>query len=362
MLYELSPFAVKETQGRIHGVTNQEDFRSPWRRDVGRILYSRAFRRLALKTQVFSPIEGDHFRNRLTHTLETTQIATHIAEHLRLNRELTEAIALAHDLGHPPFGHQGEEMLDELMKEHGGFDHNFQNIRIVTLIEIKSDHYPGLNLTWETLAGIAKSASAKKFLAELYRRPIEDTQPSLEARIADLADEMAYTVHDLDDYVRYHRMGFAGLKQLDLAIVQRNLPPRNASIKVAMGILVRNLVNLLVTSLLKQSQKEFERDPLPETREDALKCLTFPDDIAEEYRELRHFLRTNMYHNENLKGQTVRGCRVLKLVFERLIEERNLQPNDERGYQKLCDYVSGMTDRYLLRLFKSIYLPREWGE
>ncbi len=344
----LADYAVKTSAGRPHP-TAPDPYRSDFRRDIGRILYSKAFRRLAFKTQVFSPSEGDHYRNRLTHTLECAQIARVVARRLDLNEELAEVIALAHDLGHSPFGHQGEHVLNELMAPYGGFDHNLQNVRIVTRIEVKSNEYQGLNLTYETLAGIAKSGAAKRFLAGLHPPPETLDPASLEARVADLADDLAYTATDFDDFARYHDLTLERLRNLDLELVRRCLPRDVSDVRIAVSLCVRNIVSVTVTDLIRTSLENLERADGPRTsRKTALAGLRLHDDLWAEYRQLAGFLRKNMYLDANLKAETLRGADAIRQLFAHEAERRGLAGDDREGYQALCDYLSGMTDRYAL--------------
>ncbi|RJO67344.1 MAG: dNTP triphosphohydrolase [Myxococcales bacterium] len=346
----LAAYAVHASRGRRWPVS-PDPLRGEFRRDIGRILYSKAFRRLAFKTQVFSPEEGDHYRNRLTHTLETAQIARVVAGHLSLNEELAEAIALAHDLGHPPFGHQGEHVLDRLMAAHGGFDHNLQNLRVVALIEVKSDDHPGLNLTYETLFGVAKSEAARTFLIGACGLLPGDFIASVEARVADLADDLAYTAHDFDDYARYHGLSLDAMHALPLGMIRRCLPRHASSERIASSACVRNLVATLVTDLIRTSQANLaaiggENAPRAAARE----ALGLSPEIEAEFRELAGFLAEHMYFDANLKAETLRGAQALETLFEAERARRRLDPSDREGHLALCDYLSGMTDRYALRL------------
>ncbi len=348
MPYVLADYAVRESQGRRYP-TEPDPYRSDFQRDIGRILYSKAFRRLAFKTQVFSPYEGDHYRNRLTHTLETAQIARVTASQLHLNSELAEAIALAHDLGHPPFGHQGEDILDGLMENYGGFDHNFQNLRIVIFNEIKSDRFPGLNLTFETLVGLAKGAAARTYLRELYRFDDLSRFDSAEAAVAHLADDLAYTATDFDDYARYHDLSIADLHALPLTLVKRCLPTQVEDPRIAISVCVRNLVSTLVADAITHTKEKVEQAGGPQASRNAvIHAIGLSDEMRPLYGELAAFLRKNMYLDASLKQETLRGAELLQGLFKMEAERRKLDPNDREGYLDLCDYLSGMTDHFAL--------------
>jgi len=342
-------YATRQSVGRPYP-DDADPYRSDFRRDIGRVLYSRAFRRLAFKTQVFSPSEGDDYRNRLTHTLETAQIARSTAEALGLNEDLAEAIALAHDLGHPPFGHQGEAVLDELMKPYGGFDHNLQNLRVVMLLEIKSDRFRGLNLTFETLYGIAKSPAATAFLEQTYGRPPEQRIESVEARIAHYADDLAYTATDFDDFAHYHRLGLDDLRALPLALIRRCLPGEVQDVRIAVSLCVRNLVSTLVTDLIGHSEARLAavggRDA---SRAAVLPLIGLSPDMNRDYAELASFLRKHMYLDANLKAESLRGAEALKVLFASEARRKGYAPDDEDAFRALCDTLSGLTDRFAVK-------------
>jgi len=351
---EWPEYAVKKTVGR-HFTTPADEYRSDFRRDIGRVLYSKAFRRLAFKTQVFSPSQGDHYRNRLTHTLETAQIARVASMELGLNEDLAEVIALAHDLGHPPFGHQGEYVLDSLMKSYGGFDHNLQNIRIVTMLEIKSDQYKGLNLTYETMFGIAKGAEARKFISTLYNLPEEQGPKTCEAKIADLADDLAYTATDFDDFARYHDLTLEDLTGMELDLVQRCVPIDVSDVRIAVSMCVRNMVSTLVTDMIQNSRKNLEQMQGVNTKtSEAIHAFGLSEPISREYFQLNAFLKKYMYHDANLKSTTLEGSAALKNLFAHEVEVRKLQEGDKHGYHELCDNIAGMTDHYALELAAKI--------
>ncbi len=346
----LAPYAVALASGRLHN-ESEDIHRNAFQRDVGRIIHSKAFRRLAFKTQVLSPIEGDHYRSRLSHTLECSQMARAIARGLKLNETLTEAIALAHDLGHPPFGHAGEGVLDKLMERFGGFDHNLQNIRIVAVLEEKSAFYPGLNLTYETLAGIAKSKRAKAFLSENFELSQEEIPVSCEAWVADLSDELAYTTHDFDDFVRYFDYGTDEIKALNLELVLDNMPCGVENGKIAHQMCVRNMVNQLVTDVIECSTERIKALNDEQKSDIGLvkKCIDLSDEKKAKLRQLEKYLYESMYRNVDVKTESRHGSEAIEELFGRLEREWELDENDNEGYLRLCDYIAGMTDRYLFQ-------------
>ena len=345
--FKLADYATRHTIGRRYG-TRPDPHRSDFERDIGRILYSKAFRRLAFKTQVFSPSEGDHYRNRLTHTLETAQIARVVARRLRLDASLAEAIALSHDLGHPPFGHQGEQVLDDLMAPYGGFEHSPQNIRIVTLMEVKDARFPGLNLTYECIYGIAKSDGARAFLCQLYDLPESHRIETGEAQVANLADDLAYTATDFDDFSSYHNLSLEEIRNLKLELVDRCLPKQINNIRIAVSMCVRNMVSVLVGDLIETSLANIEAaGGKRATCEQVIAAIGLSPAIDKEYRQLATFLQTHMYHDAELKVKTTRGAESLRLLFAHEVEKRRLPPDDPEKYHDLCDYIAGMSDHYV---------------
>lgn len=353
----LAAYALAASKGRLTPEA-KDPYRSEFRRDIGRVLYCKAFRRLAFKTQVLSPIEGDHWRNRLTHTLECAQIARVAAEALGANPELAEAVALAHDLGHPPFGHQGERVLNEQMKAFGGFDHNLQNLRVVAMLEVKSPLHAGLNLTIETLCGIAKSPGAKRFLCEELSLDTNDLVPSFEASLADWADDLAYCAADFDDYARYHELSGADLRGLDLALIKRAWPAQEGGSAVLISQLTRNLVSLLVGALIDHTRQGLDAlygAATPTIQ--ACAAIGLDPSVGADYEQLVRFLNTRMYSDMNLKAEARFGAESLRLLFCREAEQRGLAPDDRPGHLALCDHLSGMTDRYALTAASGVDRP-----
>ena len=353
----LAPYAVRsaESQGRQHREKEHES-RTAFQRDRDRIIHSTAFRRLQYKTQVFVNYEGDHYRTRLTHTLETTQIARTIARVLRLNEDLTEGIALAHDLGHGPFGHAGQWELQSLMKNHGGFEHNRQCLRIVELLEESYAQFPGLNLTVEFREGLKKHQSRSFH--------------SIEAEIVNLADEIAYDSHDLDDGLR---AGYLSERDLDrLAIwkkVHRYLKSKGISMEHVTGkrAAIRLLINQQVNDLLKsiqQNLRKLERLKPDEIRKQAESIVRFSTPMRREKKELKSFLHKNLYTHPRVVRMTDKGQRIIKELFHTFMSKPLQLPTHVRGRTKkdsiervICDYVAGMTDRFASDEYKRLFDP-----
>ena len=356
----LAPYAVKSgaSRGRVHP-EDEHPYRTAFQRDRDRIVHSRAFRRLEYKTQVFVYHEGDHYRNRLTHTLEGGQISRTIARVLRLNEELAEAIVLAHDLGHTPFGHAGERVLDRLMDGAGGFDHNRQSLRVVDLLEDRYPRYRGLNLSYETREGILKHGCN---WAHPLPVPESTPQPSLEAQVADDADEIAYTNHDLDDGLR---SGLLRPEQLDaLALwretrdeVARRVGPVRERVLLAQVIVA--LINRLVTDLVQASAARLEAlrpDSADAVRHAPERLLGFSPEIAKLAREIKGFLGREFYQHPRVLEASARAETILGDLFEAFTHDTSLLPAHvrERAAQDgetraIADYIAGMTDRFAMQ-------------
>ena len=367
----LAPWAVRaaSSRGRLHAEPGG-GARSPYQRDRDRIIHSIAFRRLQYKTQVFVYHEGDHFRTRLTHSLEVAQIARSIARELSLEEDLAEALALAHDLGHPPFGHGGDDALDAMMKPHGGFAHNAQSLKAVTLLESRYAGFDGLNLTWETLEGLAKHNGPLRrpapYIAEYDRlHPLHlTTHASAEAQVAALADDIAYNNHDLDDGIR------AGLFTLEEAATlplvaeayqeakrdNPNLPADRAT-----GEVVRRVINHMVNDTVAETRRRIAA-LAPKTVEDIrahdLQVVAFSQGMYDAHNELRAFLHARMYRHWRVNRTTQKCKRALQVMFSLLHgEPRQLPPawqarageaGSTAAARAVCDYLAGMTDRFAL--------------
>ena len=354
----LAPFAQKSSasRGRLYPQTSHR-WRSEYQRDVARIIHSAAFRRLEYKTQVFLNGTGDHYRTRLTHTMEVASISRTLARALGLNEDLAEAVALAHDLGHSPFGHSGEETLDRLLKEHGGFDHNEQSLRVITQIESPYEDFDGLNLTFEVLEGVQKHATART-AADLG----DYHCACLEGQIADLSDEIAYYAHDVQDGLEAGLIQPSQLSEVALcADISRadGLDLAGADAKTARLSLARLLSNHLIEDVLEASAKRIASAGV-RTADDVRRhehlLIGYSDRTAAEAKALRSFLYANLYFHPEVNGANERACHMMAAVFDAYIadpsqigrEATRRVPNCGL-YRAAGDYIAGMTDRYLLR-------------
>lgn len=366
----LAPWAAHSGASAGRVVPEAEHaYRTAFQRDRDRVVHSRAFRRLEYKTQVFVYHEGDHYRNRLTHTLEGAQIARTMARALRLNEDLAEAIVLAHDIGHTPFGHAGERALHRLMREHGGFDHNRQTLRIVDLLEERYPGFRGLNLTFETREGILKHGAKWEHPIPV---PPRTAQPSLEAQIADLADEIAYTNHDLDDGLR---SALLSLEQLDSSALWRETRAATlervgpAPERVLQAQTIVALINRLVTDAVEATAARVDASgvkSLDEARGHPDRLVGFSPGLREEARALKRFLLENLYHHPRVLRMNRKAERVLGDLWECFREEPRQLPRhvvqrfDEDGEARaIADYVAGMTDRFALAEHKRLLDPHE---
>ncbi|MGA9854803.1 MAG: deoxyguanosinetriphosphate triphosphohydrolase [Gammaproteobacteria bacterium] len=351
-------------------------YRSEFQRDRDRIIHAGAFRRLMYKTQVFVYDEGDLYRTRLTHSLEVAQIARSVALALNLNEPLTEAIALAHDLGHTPFGHAGQDALNEVMRDYGGFEHNLQSLRVVDLLEEKYAEFPGLNLTFETREGILKHCSLinAKQLGELGRRFVEHTQPGLEAQITNIADEIAYNNHDVDDGLRAGLICVDELMGIELfrepyASVKQRYPGLTARRQIHET--VRRMINGSITDLIEQSRANIA-DAAPtnieEVRALAKPLITFSPGAGAKSRTLAQFLRKQLYFHPQVQRAAGKAARIVRELFNVYVNEleqlpetnsANMQPwgkdnADLERARRVADYIAGMTDRYALREYQRV--------
>jgi dGTPase len=362
----LAPWAVHSSasRGRLFEEA-PHPYRSAFQRDRDRIVHSRAFRRLEYKTQVFVHHEGDHYRNRLTHTLEASQIARTIARALRLDEELAEAVVLAHDLGHTPFGHAGERVLADLMCDAGGFDHNRQSLRIVDLLEERYPDFRGLNLTYETREGILKHGSDWEHPVPV---PEAAQQPSLEAQVADLADEIAYTNHDLDDGLRSGLLRLDQLEELALwRETRRALVSRvgsGTSERVLRAQTIVALINRLVTDLIQTSVARLgaaDVDSVQAVRRTVQRLVGFSVEVEKEKLELKRFLHDQLYLHPEVRRVSEAASGLLVDLFRGYRESPLRLPERVRAHfdvdgeaRAVCDYVAGMTDRFALKEHRAI--------
>ncbi len=358
-LERLAPYAARSAESRGRVVEEPEAaYRTVYQRDRDRIVHSAAFRRLEYKTQVFIYHEGDHYRNRLTHTLEAAQIGRTVARALRLNEELTEAIVLAHDLGHTPFGHAGERVLAELMRDEGGFEHNRQSLRIVDLLEERYPGFRGLNLSYEAREGILKHGADWP-----HPVPVPDVgaQPSLEAQVADHSDEIAYTVHDLDDGLRSGLLDPADLKCVRLwdEARQRVLDALGAAPpRVLRAQTIRALIDRLVTELVERSAARIEASrvaSIEEVRRTPERIVGFSPGLDEIRFELKRFLYEKLYEHPRVAEANERAAGAIRELFAIYRAAPDLLPEHVRARialdgeaRAVADYVAGMTDRFAL--------------
>ena len=364
---ELATYAVcaANTRGRRFN-DSPPLYRTEFQRDRDRIVHSTAFRRLEYKTQVFVNHEGDLFRTRLTHTLEVAQIARAIARALRLNEDLAEAVALAHDLGHTPFGHAGQDALDACMREHGGFEHHLQSLRIVDHLEERYAEFSGLNLCFETREGIVKHCSQSNalLLGDLGERFLKRQRPSLEAQICNLADEIAYNNHDVDDGLR---SGLLTLEQLEsVELFARFVREVRASYPALTGRrliheTIRRMINAQVCDLIETTRANIGR-ACPESLEDvhaAEPLVGFSAPMQSVQVELKRFLHANLYRHYQVMRMTAKAQRVVGDLFAAFFADPRLLPPDFRSEgeqpRQIADYIAGMTDRYAMREYRRLF-------
>jgi dGTPase len=373
VMHELAPYAVSQANSRGRRLAEESSQgRTPFQRDRDRIIHSTAFRRLEYKTQVFVNHEGDLFRTRLTHSLEVAQIGRSIARNLQLNEDLVEAIALAHDLGHTPFGHAGQEALNGCMKDHGGFEHNLQSLRVVDVLEEHYGAFDGLNLCFETREGILKHCARKNAqkLGDVGERFLKDQRPSLEAQLANLADEIAYNNHDVDDGLRSGLITQEQLEEVDifarhLAMAKKHYP--QISGRRLVHETVRRMINTLVGDLTRQSAmniSEAHPDSLPAVRE-APVLIGFSSKIGQEQQDLKKFLRDNLYRHYKVARMSAKARHTVEMLFNAFnLDIRLLPPVFQLKYlqdkhQAIADYIAGMTDRYAIREYRRLFAIEE---
>lgn len=368
----LAPYGMKSKDSKGRAYPEKEAaYRTAFQRDRDRILHTTAFRRLEYKTQVFFNYEGDYFRTRLTHTLEVAQIGRTVARALGGNEDLIESICLAHDLGHPAFGHSGEATLNRLMKEHGGFDHNKQSLRIVTKLERRYPDFPGLNLTWEVREGIVKHESEYDVSDASDYDP--DLRGNLETQIANFADELAYTSHDLDDGLRSGMIRPQQLEGIALwEILAEAMNWRGPVLdEMTRHRMIRHLIGIEVTDLVQSTAERIAesnaKSPL-DLQQLPHNVAGFSEDMTRHNRELKDFLYAQLYRHPRVVRMAVKAERVITDLFNIYREEPSILPKhiqaliEERGLERtICDYIAGMTDRYAVeehqRLFNSAITP-----
>lgn len=379
---KLASYAATDesSRGRRHREPGP-NYRSEYQRDRDRIVHSSAFRRLEYKTQVFVNHEGDMFRTRLTHSIEVAQIARSIARILHLNEDLAETIALAHDLGHTPFGHAGQDALNHCMKDYGGFEHNLQSLRTVDELEKRYAEFSGLNLTFESREGILKHCSILKAkdLGDVGERFIHKHQPSLEAQAVNLADEIAYNNHDVDDGLRARLISIEQLTEVELFNTQyqvvRSLYPKLEG-RCLVHETIRRMINELVVDLVETSQARLQ-EVAPTSIEDVRNCdrplIGFSDKMKEQSLQLKQFLRKQLYRHYRVHRMTRKADRIIRDLFDGFMTDVQLLPPEQQkitaGYEHddglhgraigVADYIAGMTDRFAIREHKRIFDPSE---
>jgi dGTPase len=378
----LAPFAAHDAQSRGRRYPEPKpELRSEFQRDRDRIIHSNAFRRLVYKTQVFVNHEGDLYRTRVTHSIEVAQIARSVALALRVNEALTEAICLAHDLGHTPFGHAGQDALNECMREYGGFEHNLQSLRVVDELEERYAEFPGLNLTYECREGILKHCSLHnaRELGELGERFIKRQQPGLEAQIANLADEIAYNNHDVDDGIRAQLLDLSGLREVRLFRRQYDVVaaqyPQLGERRVIHET-IRRMINYIVLDFIRTTQAQLDAArprTIDEVRAQPKPLAMLSESCREEHLELKAFLREHVYRHYKVLRMTTKARVVVQELFEAFFKDLNLMPPEHRAQslqagaahgaagraRGVADYIAGMTDRYAILEHRRLFEPGE---
>lgn len=378
----LAPYAAREADSPGRKIPEPPPtHRSEFQRDRDRVIHSTAFRRLVYKTQVFVNHEGDLYRTRLTHSLEVAQVARTVAGALGLNEYLTEAICLAHDLGHTPFGHAGQDALNACMRDYGGFEHNLQSLRVVDELEEKYAEFPGLNLMFETREGVLKHCSPRraKELGELGERFLRGRQPTLEAQLANLADEIAYNSHDVDDGLR---AGLLTIEELrGVAMFERALTEARAGHPSLEGRrliheILRRLIGYLVDDLVDESRERLSKAApadLEAVRASQRPLIGFSGAIESEHRQLKKFLLDRLYRHPRVLRMTTKAKRTVTRLFESFADETRLMPREfARAAEKaqrevgdagrlrvVADYIAGMTDRYAILEYERLFSPGE---
>jgi len=366
-----SQLGLFKSKGRLYSETVSK-YRSPFQRDRDRIIHSASFRRLKHKTQVFVNTEGDHYRTRITHSIEVAQIARSVAKYLNLNEDLTETLSLAHDLGHTPFGHAGEDALNECMDDYGGFDHNLQTLRIVMFLENKYFKFSGLNLSIETLEGLLKHNGPVEdtdFVDNLldlntFKKKINfNTYPSLEAQISAISDDIAYNNHDIQDGIKANLFKLEELMDIDFfktIYLKYKKKINKKNYKIATYQIIRDSIDLMIRDLLTNTQKNL-KDLKIKSLNDIAKSnqliVCFSDKIQNTEKEIKSFLRTKMYNNKSVLRKNQRGKIIIKKLFGIIkYNPRKFLSKDQltkEKYRAISDFISGMTDRYAIKLYNN---------
>lgn len=364
----LAPYAAlaQGSRGRSYPEAASK-YRTAFQKDRDRVIHTSAFRRLEYKTQVFVNYEGDHYRTRLTHTLEVAQVAKSISRALGLNEDLAETVALAHDLGHPPFGHAGESTLNRLAESEGGFDHNKQSLRVVTELERRYPGFPGLNLSWETLEGIMKHETEYDLPHALWE---PDKQPTLEAQVVNLADELAYNAHDLEDGLRGGHLSPPQIAEVPLVgglMAELGLEPHRFG-SSERYVLIRELLGLTIESAIRETDRQLSAhgvETLDDVRGAPGKLVCTDPTLHAQLAELKSFLYENLYYHFRQIRMTQKADRILKALFCAYVETPRMLPWDlqrraeEKGVVRtVTDYLAGMTDRYAGDEYRRLFDPQ----
>ena len=362
-----------KSKGRFY-FENKSKLRSPYQRDRDRILHSTAFRRLKHKTQVFVNTTGDHYRTRITHSLEVSQIARTLAKYFNLNEDLTETLSLAHDLGHTPFGHAGEEALNECMKRNGGFDHNIQTVRIVTLLENRYYNFKGLNLSIETLDGLVKhngpiknKIKYNKILGKnFFKQKINfNNSPSLEAQIASISDDIAYNSHDLEDGLKANLFKLNDIKRIPIlnVLLKKHINKiKKYPHDIVLRQIVREIIDEMVRDVIFNTQKNIKKNRIKSVKDiykSKYPLVCFSNKMKKFDTNIKKFLKKNMYYNKNVIHKTNLGKKIVKKLF--FIIKKNPKKyikidksNNADIERSICDFIAGMTDRYAINLYNKI--------
>ena len=372
---EYSKFATPiKSKGRIFG-EKSSSFRSPYQRDRDRIVHSTAFRRLKHKTQVFVNTIDDHYRTRLTHSLEVSQIARTLGKIFNLNEDLCETLSLSHDIGHPPFGHAGEEALDECMNNYGGFDHNIQTLRILTLLENKYYSFAGLNLTLETLDGLIKHngpVDDKSKFDEILgknifkNKIIYKNNPSLEAQISTISDDIAYNSHDLEDGLKAKLFNINDLVHIPVIseIVRKHKKKiKSKDIELVLRQIIREMINVMVSDVVKNIKinlKKFSPKNVNDIYKSNISYVNFSKELLNFDYNIRDFLKYKMYNNKEVLKKNIKGKKIINFLFNKIKKnpkkyiKKNLIKISQNKERAVCDFIAGMTDRYAINLFNSM--------
>lgn len=364
----LSPYGVKSNQSKGRLFPDKEpEYRTKFQRDRDRIIHTSAFRRLEYKTQVFINYEGDHYRTRLTHTLEVTQIGRSIARALGVNEDLVEAICLAHDLGHPPFGHSGETTLNRLLTNLGGFDHNKQSYRVVTKLENRYPNFPGLNLSWEVLEGIVKHESEYDVSDAKDFNP--DLRGNIETQIANVADELAYTAHDLDDGLRSRMITPQMLTGIELwEILVANVQWLGGDLNdLTRHTMIRRLIGMEIDDVLSQTNEMIKNHSLQsplDVQKLSFNIVGFTEIMSKRNRSLKDFLYNNLYRHYRVQRMSFKADKILTDLFETYMQEHTTLPKHVQDKfesnipeRVVCDYIAGMTDRFAIEEHQKLFDP-----